>query len=75
MRNTHKLVLRYYTVGLVEKYYIFTQLKKFGTIKNKKENNQTKTLMKLQEKKEKSGEFLVTVLQDFDFKHPLNIRL
>lgn len=75
MRNTHKLVLRYYTVGLVEKYYIFTQLKKFGTIKNKKENNQTKTLMKLQEKKEKSGEFLVTVLRDFDFKHPLNIRL
>ena len=75
MRNTHKLVLRYYTVGLVEKYYIFRQLKKFGTIKNKKENNQTKTLMKLQEKKEKSGEFLVTVLQDFDFKHPLNIRL
>lgn len=75
MRNTHKLVLKYYTVGLVEKYYIFRQLKKFGTIKNKKENNQTKTLMKLQEKKEKSGEFLVTVLQDFDFKHPLNIRL
>lgn len=57
MRNTPKLVLRYYTVGLVEKYYIFTQLKKIGTIKNKKENNQTKTLMKLQEKKEKSGEF------------------
>lgn len=57
MRNTHKLVLRYYTVGLVEKYYIFRQLKKFGTIKNKKENNQTKTLMKLQEKKEKSGKF------------------
>ena len=57
MRNTHKLVLRYYTVGLVEKYYIFRQLKKFGTIKNKKENNKTKTLMKLQEKKEKSGEF------------------
>ena len=57
MRNTHKLVLRYYTVGLVEKYYIFTQLKKFGTIKNKKENNQTKTLMKLQEKKEKSENF------------------
>lgn len=75
MRNTHKLVLKYYTVGLVEKYYIFTQLKKFDTIKNKKENNQTKTLMKLQEKKRKIGRILVTVLRDFDFKHPLNIRL